>query len=254
LRRPIKPAGGEEWNYCSAAKLMGYLSHVPGNMSFRPQALTFSPTERFPMKIAQIAPLMESVPPRLYGGTERVVSYLGDSARAARRRAFPYRGRRGGIQLFRSRRQDAANAHRIRADTDTFVAFACFVPARSGTAQVYFALLHDLLRSRSAEGTAISEELAVSASRVETDNQGRNRDRNLQSPFQRSAAARDRGPRDPTDPHLARALPLCGNSMVFDHVRARRPDHGHAVPLARSAHSARCAHASRGLPGDRLRS
>jgi hypothetical protein len=27
------------------------------------------------MKIAQIAPLMESVPPRLYGGTERVVSY-----------------------------------------------------------------------------------------------------------------------------------------------------------------------------------
>jgi glycosyltransferase involved in cell wall biosynthesis len=28
------------------------------------------------MKIAQIAPLMESVPPRLYGGTERVVAYL----------------------------------------------------------------------------------------------------------------------------------------------------------------------------------
>lgn len=28
------------------------------------------------MKIAQIAPLHESVPPRLYGGTERVVSYL----------------------------------------------------------------------------------------------------------------------------------------------------------------------------------
>ena len=28
------------------------------------------------MKIAQIAPLMESVPPRLYGGTERIVSYL----------------------------------------------------------------------------------------------------------------------------------------------------------------------------------
>jgi glycosyltransferase involved in cell wall biosynthesis len=28
------------------------------------------------MKIAQIAPLAESVPPRLYGGTERVISYL----------------------------------------------------------------------------------------------------------------------------------------------------------------------------------
>src|SRR5437588_12735120 len=28
------------------------------------------------MKIAQIAPLIESVPPTLYGGSERVVSYL----------------------------------------------------------------------------------------------------------------------------------------------------------------------------------
>jgi glycosyltransferase involved in cell wall biosynthesis len=28
------------------------------------------------MKIAQVAPLVESVPPNLYGGTERVVSYL----------------------------------------------------------------------------------------------------------------------------------------------------------------------------------
>ncbi|HEY7808165.1 MAG TPA: glycosyltransferase, partial [Croceibacterium sp.] len=28
------------------------------------------------MKIAQIAPLIESVPPKLYGGTERIVSYL----------------------------------------------------------------------------------------------------------------------------------------------------------------------------------
>ena len=27
------------------------------------------------MKIAQIAPLFESVPPKLYGGTERIVSY-----------------------------------------------------------------------------------------------------------------------------------------------------------------------------------
>ena len=28
------------------------------------------------MKIAQIAPLAERCPPRLYGGTERIVSYL----------------------------------------------------------------------------------------------------------------------------------------------------------------------------------
>jgi len=31
------------------------------------------------MRIAQVAPLFESVPPRLYGGTERVVSYLTES-------------------------------------------------------------------------------------------------------------------------------------------------------------------------------
>src|ERR1700680_3165316 len=34
------------------------------------------PLEPHNMKIGQIAPLMESVPPRLYGGTERIVSYL----------------------------------------------------------------------------------------------------------------------------------------------------------------------------------
>ena len=28
------------------------------------------------MKVAQVAPLIESVPPRFYGGTERIVSYL----------------------------------------------------------------------------------------------------------------------------------------------------------------------------------
>jgi glycosyltransferase involved in cell wall biosynthesis len=37
-----------------------------------------APQERNSMRIAQIAPLMESVPPRLYGGSERIVSYLTD--------------------------------------------------------------------------------------------------------------------------------------------------------------------------------
>ena len=31
------------------------------------------------MKIAQIAPLYEAVPPQLYGGTERVVAHLTDA-------------------------------------------------------------------------------------------------------------------------------------------------------------------------------
>jgi hypothetical protein len=30
------------------------------------------------MRIAQLAPLAESVPPKLYGGTERVVAWLVD--------------------------------------------------------------------------------------------------------------------------------------------------------------------------------
>src|SRR5438477_12868827 len=42
----------------------------------RPQA-TFAAAMRLcSMRIAQIAPLHEAVPPKLYGGTERVVSYL----------------------------------------------------------------------------------------------------------------------------------------------------------------------------------
>ena len=31
------------------------------------------------MKIAQVAPLYEAVPPKLYGGTERIVAYLADA-------------------------------------------------------------------------------------------------------------------------------------------------------------------------------
>src|SRR5690242_4017126 len=37
---------------------------------------TGSPCGDFSMRIAQVAPLSEAVPPKLYGGTERIVSYL----------------------------------------------------------------------------------------------------------------------------------------------------------------------------------
>src|SRR5581483_2318762 len=48
-----------------------------GNLSLY-QSVVNKPSPRrvYPVKIAQIAPLVESVPPRLYGGTERVVSWL----------------------------------------------------------------------------------------------------------------------------------------------------------------------------------
>jgi glycosyltransferase involved in cell wall biosynthesis len=41
----------------------------------RPREVTITERPR-PLRIAQVAPLYESVPPKLYGGTERVVSYL----------------------------------------------------------------------------------------------------------------------------------------------------------------------------------
>jgi len=34
---------------------------------------------RKPLRIAQIAPLYESVPPKLYGGTERVIAWLSEA-------------------------------------------------------------------------------------------------------------------------------------------------------------------------------
>ena len=56
------------------------------------------------MKIAQIAPLMESVPPRLYGGTERVVSYLtdelvhlGHDVTFVRERGFGFQGQASAL-------------------------------------------------------------------------------------------------------------------------------------------------------------
>jgi glycosyltransferase involved in cell wall biosynthesis len=49
---------------------------LPGVTQFQLRRLFPNVDEWSPMKIAQVAPLIESVPPRLYGGTERVVSYL----------------------------------------------------------------------------------------------------------------------------------------------------------------------------------
>ena len=46
------------------------------------------------MRIAQIAPLMESVPPKLYGGTERIVSYLTEELVKTWSRCYVVRQRR----------------------------------------------------------------------------------------------------------------------------------------------------------------
>ena len=36
------------------------------------------PSPKRPLRIAQVAPLYQSVPPKLYGGTERIVAYLAE--------------------------------------------------------------------------------------------------------------------------------------------------------------------------------
>jgi hypothetical protein len=36
------------------------------------------PASSRPLRVAQIAPLYESVPPKLYGGTERILAYLAE--------------------------------------------------------------------------------------------------------------------------------------------------------------------------------
>lgn len=52
---------------------------APGSASHAKRVGILSASRKTPeprMKIAQVAPLMESVPPRFYGGTERIVSYI----------------------------------------------------------------------------------------------------------------------------------------------------------------------------------
>src|SRR6185312_13383361 len=49
-------------------------------VSSYPSASCLIPLQEIPtMRIAQIAPLYEAVPPRLYGGTERIVANLTDA-------------------------------------------------------------------------------------------------------------------------------------------------------------------------------
>jgi glycosyltransferase involved in cell wall biosynthesis len=61
----------------AAAPATGGGEHAPVEESTRPSGRRSSLQGR-PLKIAQIAPLIERVPPRLYGGTERIVSYLAE--------------------------------------------------------------------------------------------------------------------------------------------------------------------------------
>src|SRR4029450_2969879 len=50
--------------------------HMKPDTDFATRLISPPSRSRRPLRIAQVAPLFESIPPRGYGGTERVVSYL----------------------------------------------------------------------------------------------------------------------------------------------------------------------------------
>lgn len=65
--------------YLSSPVLIGRSTlsvHDAANASTPKYFLIYSEDEKKSMRIAQVAPLYESVPPKLYGGTERIVSWL----------------------------------------------------------------------------------------------------------------------------------------------------------------------------------
>jgi len=87
------------------------------------------------MKIAQIAPLMESVPPRVYGGTERIVSYLTEELVR----------RRHEVTLFAT--GDSCTGARLVPVVDRGLRLDGAVR----DPMAYYAILFDLLRRRADE-------------------------------------------------------------------------------------------------------
>ena len=83
---------GEAW--CSACA-QGFLLRMGHLVPVSPSPSSSRPlTGSVVMRIAQIAPLYEAVPPGLYGGTERVIAALCDSlVRAGSRRELVRRRR-----------------------------------------------------------------------------------------------------------------------------------------------------------------
>src|SRR5215469_5962900 len=59
-----------------------YQNNSRGSSSPAPSTRLQSYGTRKEMKIAQVSPLTEAVPPKLYGGTERIVAYLTDELTA----------------------------------------------------------------------------------------------------------------------------------------------------------------------------
>ena len=130
------------------------------------------PRNREFMKIAQISPLMEAVPPKLYGGTERIVAYLcdelvalghdvtlfasGDSvtqreASGGLAQGAPARRRHAGLSgaPYRDAGEAGPPQRRVRHHPS-----ACRLSRLSDAAPARRALCHDLARTARSAGAA----------------------------------------------------------------------------------------------------
>ncbi len=87
------------------------------------------------VKIAQIAPLAESVPPRLYGGTERVVSYLTEEL----------------VRLGHDVTLFASGDSSTRAQLVACAPRALRLEGRAADARGYLSRMHELVRQRARE-------------------------------------------------------------------------------------------------------
>src|SRR6201994_3959823 len=74
-RKDYAPSWRSQSNLTVETAIFAAVPQKPGTRSLWSR-LRIGYQQSWLVKIAQIAPLVESVPPRLYGGTERVVSWL----------------------------------------------------------------------------------------------------------------------------------------------------------------------------------
>src|SRR5262245_57787304 len=70
------PSAARTRHFAHGMRVLGRPSTALRARDARPRWRSVCNTEAPNMRIAQVAPIYEPVPPRLYGGTERIVSYV----------------------------------------------------------------------------------------------------------------------------------------------------------------------------------
>ena len=111
---------------------------------------------------------------------------------------------------------------------------------RSGAEAGHLAVHRGILQPADhAQAGAVLPRAAGASARDAPFHGWRGQHRNLQRHLQRGAVPGDGRPQHADDGDAAGPIPLCRHPLVLDHVRPRRPDHGVADAVDRSAHRAR---------------